>query len=1731
MKKLYSIMLSRSCLVGIMIWFGWFVVLPTHAQVSGFVYRDFNADGVRTDTLPIELGMTNITVRLFLDRATQPISTTTGSDGRYSFSAAQVPAGSAFRLEFTNLPTGFFATPHGTDNRTTVQIGVAPAIGMSVAINYPADYCESIPTLVTPCYVNGDPLKTTYDDGRPIPPGQQAATGDVLVAYPYTATGVAGKTGLMPTHLAFGAETGALWGVAYQRRSNILLSAAVIKRHTGLGPLGTGGIYQTDMATFQTRPYLDVQTLGINTGANPHSGLLGDKLMANYDSVAMNAVGRVGIGGITISEDDKVLYFVNLYDKKVYGITLNVPARNFIGSPITPTAADTISWKIPDPGCVRGGFRPWAIQYYRGNIYVGGVCSAENADPKLPYADTSALRAVIYKFNPAQGRNAQLTEVLSFPLSYTRGYADGTDSCANFKYWLPWTNMFPKSCNNNKHVMWPQPVLSDVVFDVDGSMGIGMLDRFGFLSGRHNFAPTQNDNAKLYDGFSSGDMLRAYNNNGTYRLERNGLAGPLLGSGVNSGQGPGGGEFYGDDYWLISSNGNLFVGHDEIFNGGLVLVPGKGEILTTAYDPLTDVYQSGGIRAVFNRNGRSNRGYVLYADEPGTFGKASGLGDLAIVCGVSPFELGNLIWFDDNRNGIQDPYEKGIPNITLTLHDMENGGVQVGQTITSSTGEYYFNNSNVTPKLLPNHRYQIRLNPQQLAAFTPASGRRAAALASQNFYLSLANQIDAVSGSNQINSKGVVFDDYFVINIITTDVGESNHQLDLSVYACPNLSTGSDTVVACAGTTISSLVINGRNFARDDSVRIVYFDTPQSGTAMYGSGGAVLGTYKPVNGQIVVNNPNLPAAVGGEKVYYIYAIIHPPIPDPNCRPYTSMVAVIKPKPIATITAGALSCLSATAQLSVSLAYANGTPVTNGTYYWAGPNGFTSTSANPVVTTEGTYTVAVSTGICNAFPGQNFSTVVVNRVPESPVSVSIVEAFGTSLSCSTCVGSLSAVVAPATATVLWTGPNNFTSSQLNPNVDREGSYTLVATNTNGCRTVRDVAVVQVYTKTISVTASSICIKDTPYISYTIAAQHFVPPTNGATITVTKYVGGDTVLVMRNQPLSGTFLYPGAAVDSNGDPTDWPGWRFENGEWIQEDDGLRPRVVVHISINPTTEAVVFYPDPSPLCIGGPPMGLGDFVWKDFNKNGIQEAGEPGVPNVRVELYTVTNGQRSASPVSTTVTDSAGKYLFDRLGNGDYQVRFVPATFPTGCTLTVANQGDDKLDSDADANGYSQIVTLSLTDPVSPRPNRTIDAGLVFVPVMATVCAGQPATLTLATGNQPQAVRFLASKIPLSLTDVCAGVGLNLGTATAGANGLISLATSSLTATTGTDQRWYIYVTSTANVSAGTTCLPVGEIQVVATPVPQIPVILEAYGGALPCVACPVTLEVVTDPADASVLWRGPNSFTSTLHTPEVTRAGFYTVVASAKVGVCTVVSEQVEVEVLPIIDDPCPVVIMSDDQTICSGNSATAITANTFNVSFGSQIRYIMFDTPQVDPAVIYGSTSGTVIALAAPDDLGTVSLTSTNGIFVNNGTTPVAKYIYATVYPEPADISCRPYDFIQVNVLPAISPSLTVTARPATCSGPMALANGSIVINGFSAGDRYSIAAQPSGLAASYTAANLIPSNGIVANQLNNPVSPLTYYVRVLNASNCYQDYTVILTPTNCVCPTPVCVPMVIRRIR
>ncbi|MGE5458002.1 MAG: choice-of-anchor A family protein, partial [Methanococcaceae archaeon] len=112
---------------------------------------------------------------------------------------------------------------------------------------------------------------------------------------------------------------------------------------------------------------------------------------------------------------------------------------------------------------------------------------------------------------------------------------------------------------------------------------------------------------------------------------------------------------------------------------------------------------------------------------------------------------------------------------------------------------------------------------------------------------------------------------------------------------------------------------------------------------------------------------------------------------------------------------------------------------------------------------------------------------------------------------------------------------------------------------------------------------------------------------------------------------------------------------------------------------------------------PASLGDKVWEDSNKNGLQDSGEPGVGAVAVLLYNCTG-----SFIGTTTTDASGNYAFTNLTPGDYKVKFV---LPSGYTFTTINAGDDTKDSDADGvTGFTGCYTLT-----AGQNNITIDAGI--------------------------------------------------------------------------------------------------------------------------------------------------------------------------------------------------------------------------------------------------------------------------------------------------------------------------------------------------------------------------------------------------------------------------------------
>ena len=128
---------------------------------------------------------------------------------------------------------------------------------------------------------------------------------------------------------------------------------------------------------------------------------------------------------------------------------------------------------------------------------------------------------------------------------------------------------------------------------------------------------------------------------------------------------------------------------------------------------------------------------------------------------------------------------------------------------------------------------------------------------------------------------------------------------------------------------------------------------------------------------------------------------------------------------------------------------------------------------------------------------------------------------------------------------------------------------------------------------------------------------------------------------------------------------------------------------------------------------PASIGDYVWFDANKDGIQDADEYGVAGVRVTLVDSLDRpvvDANGNTVAAVTTDANGKYTFENLlpnpermlaqnGNDSYTVRFTP---PAGYTGTTSNAGTD---ADTDSNGPTPKVTLA-----EGQKDMSIDFGLI-------------------------------------------------------------------------------------------------------------------------------------------------------------------------------------------------------------------------------------------------------------------------------------------------------------------------------------------------------------------------------------------------------------------------------------
>lgn len=1250
-----------------------FVISAQVGTVGNLIWRDENENGLMDE--PPSYGINGVSVELWNvgpngifgggDDFLQATATSNFNGGNPGFYRFTLFASGTFYVKFP-VVAGFGnltlqnATP-GTDlnsdpdntgttpvfsidilsvgvnkNNSTIDAGYKPSHYLPPdgprAQDYPKDQ-----VIATPMYVNGDPLA-----------GGTAGTQAGFVWF--SASNIGEST--PPSNTLSASQVGSVWGVSYNKKNNALFTSAFYKRHTGFGPGGIGAIYKIDLNAGSPTATLftDIRTMGVNVGTsgrvptappvNDVNELPASAASPSWDADAYDAVGKRSLGGLDVSEDGNTMYVMNLFDREL--VELDITS----GSPVFVR-----TYKVPNPGCTGNNFRPWAVKCYGGKVYIGVVCSAETSQNQTDlYATVMVLE------------NSNFSIVTSFPLDYNRGNAGGiAPLMSNNARWMPWSSTFITNAMNNA-VIYPQPILSDIEFDMDGSMTVALMDRNGHQSGYDNYNTTFND-VTTYRGVTAGDVIRLGIINNEYLVENNGSASGVAAqypdcitpgayiSGQGNLEGPGGGEYYwGDRNIFDPCNPNATHTFDEITSGGLTFRPGSDEMMMGAFNP-TSTDNSAGIIWLSNSTGRrthldfSNRpsseflsafhGYRLYNSNTttGYFGMANGIGDIETFSFPSA-TIGNWVWLDLNFNGVQDTGEKGVSGVKVLLLDNSNNFISA--TISDAYGNFYFSGLNAG-----NYKLEVVLPIDY--AFSP----------------------ELQGGNTDTDS-----------DIITTGTNKgrttsfaitANQQVsskDIGIYYSPQSTSAIGNYVwfDINANGIQDLVEKGVvdvQVSLTNAAGDIVASTVTDDMGNYKFSGLAAGNYKV---EVLLppgyrfSTPNLSTEDKDSDIIYT-----------GVTGATDIITLIQGEQNMRIDAG--------------IYRANDTLCNIGNKAWVdinadGIQGIDEPGLADVLISlfdyEGNLIATSHTnGAGNyIFPNIRAGYYYLETTPPTGYSITAAANAGGNDRTDSDFDAISST----TDTLSLSGGDIRMDLDLGltPNtilgLAKVGDRVWFDTNINGIQDIGELGiegvVVSLLDNSNNIIQSTTTDKEGYYIFVNIAPGTYkvkfgnIPEGLGFTLT-----------------LQGT-----PATDS-----DIPA---DNG-------GLSLPFVVGGTSNYDIDCGLF----TMLKSGG--MGtLGDLVWDDINSNGIQDSDEPGIPNIVVTLYLAD----CSTVFASTRTDVKGRYIFNEVPEGDYCMGI---TLPVGFIHTSVGNGTPSTDSDF-IPATSKTGVFSLTDG---RTNVDLDAGLVY------------------------------------------------------------------------------------------------------------------------------------------------------------------------------------------------------------------------------------------------------------------------------------------------------------------------------------------------------------------------------------------------------------------------------------
>ncbi len=611
-----------------------------------------------------------------------------------------------------------------------------------------------------------------------------------------------------------------------------------------------------------------------------------------------------------------------------------------------------------------------------------------------------------------------------------------------------------------------------------------------------------------------------------------------------------------------------------------------------------------------------------------------------------------------------------------------------------------------------------------------------------------------------------------------------------------------------------------------------------------------------------------------------------------CADTATAIVTVNPIPVATPSSNSPLCVGSTINL-------NAVTVVGGTYAWTGPNGFSSSQQNPVITNatlanSGVYHLAVTLNGCTSTNTGNIN-LVVNPIPVAPTILS---------NAPICVGAalqLSAV-AVAGATYSWTGPNGFTSSLQNPVINNT-----VAANAGN------------YSCTITVLGCTGASSTTNVILF--PSPTAPTPSNNA-----PFCPGNT--------LNLTAALVGGATYS---------WTGPNGFSSNQQNPTIPNTTaanagnysLTINVNgcnslPLTTNVVIYPIPvatptsnSPVCPGtsinlfAATIVGGSYSW--VGPNGFSSA---------LQNPVITNAASTNGGVYT-LTVTANGCTNTNAGTTSVMINPVPAAPVLSNNSPICFGATMQLNAATINNATYQWTgpngfTSSLQNPII---NSTVaaNAGVYSCIIIKLGCLSAPSTTTVILNPIPTA------PTPTSNAPICQGFTLNLNAATVagaayswtGPGGFNSSLQNPVIASTIVANAGNYSLTINVN---GCNSLPL-TTNVIIYPTPNS----IASSNSPTCNGQSVQLFASTI-AGGSYSWIGPAGFTSSQQNPIIPissaiNAGTFTVIATANG--CLGNPSSTNVVVNPI---PAPPII-SNNAPMCSGQTlnltAQNVTGGTFH----------------------------------------------------------------------------------------------------------------------------------------------------------------------------------------------------------